>query len=91
LTQQHDELRYYSELYKVGVLVAALPSSDFERYQSGNLEELESVDIFEFFSSPLDPKLPRWQFELFQALGLSDDADVTGWGEQPFESANQNS
>ena len=82
IRQQNDELRYYSELYKVGVLVVAMDQEIFEQYLSGKLTkfEFEDVDVYEMFSAPYESKLHRWQKDFFTIQNITGPTSLGKWG-----------
>lgn len=82
LNQSNDELRYYSELYNVGVIVVAMDEDDFNKYKSGELKEIEEdqIDIHELFTASFEPRQVRWQKKFFQSIGIVDIQSLWKWG-----------
>lgn len=82
LRENSDELRYYSELYGVGVVVIALEEPHFKEYVKGKLNEIDTdrVDVYEVFSAPFEPRLRRWQKTFLEQLGISGTKELWGWG-----------
>lgn len=78
-----SELRYFSELYQVGILVVAMESQQYDDLQSGALEKPvddEDVDIIELYSAPYTAVQPRYQKEFLKTLKITSTPDVARWG-----------
>lgn len=82
LRESNEELRYYSELYKVGVIVVVIEDQHFNSFIKGDLSEIDAdmVDVYELFSSPFEPRLKRWQKEFLNALKITDTRSLWSWG-----------
>lgn len=82
LRENSDELRYYSELYGVGVVVIALEEPHFNEYTEGKLTEIDTdrVDVYEVYSAIFEPRLRRWQKTFLEQLGISNTKELWGWG-----------
>lgn len=80
--QTHEELRYYSELYGVGVLVV-VEEKHYASYLDGKLKEIDPdlVDVYELFSAPFESRLKRWQKKYLSALGIYDRSTLYSWGD----------
>jgi hypothetical protein len=79
-----SELRYFSELYHIGVLVIGMDQSKFDDLQSGRLAEPiedDDVDIIELYSAPYSPVQPRFQKEYLQSLRITSTPEVARWGQ----------
>jgi hypothetical protein len=82
LRENNEELRYYSELYGVGVVVIVLEDPHFKDYIDGKLEQIDTdrVDVYEIFSSTFEPRLGRWQKTFLDQLGITNTQELWGWG-----------
>lgn len=82
LRENNEELRYYSELFGVGVVIIALEAPHFEDYKVGKLEEIDTdrVDVYEIFSAPFEARLRRWQKSFLDQLGIANTKELWGWG-----------
>lgn len=82
LRENHDELRYYSELYGVGVVVIAIEEPHFKKYEEGELKEVDTdlVDVYEVFSAIHEPRLRRWQKSFLEQLNINSTKDLWSWG-----------
>ncbi len=70
-----QEMRYYTELFHVGVLVISLENEMYTELQRGTLKEplrYEDVDIIESFSAPFNFVQPKWQMKFCDALGITN-------------------
>jgi hypothetical protein len=84
LDKLDDEIRRYSELYRVGVLqlylekdaLATLRSSQ----SSSELPDLSAADIEERIPAPYDFIPPRYQIEFLKGLGLGDEEGLWTFG-----------
>ena len=82
------DLRYYSELYGVGVLVLPLPNDVFIELTKGNIssEDLEERGGFtELYSAPYFSVVPEQQAR-FVSTGLKIDSQkaLWNWGDEPI-------
>lgn len=78
------ELRYFSELYHIGVLVIGMDQSTYNDLQSGKLLEPiedDEVDIIELYSAPYSPVQPRFQKDYLQSLKITSTPEVARWGQ----------
>jgi len=77
------ELRYYSELYNVGVLLVAMDQSLFNEFKAGKVAELDpdDIDIYEIYSSLYETKQNRWQKDFLKALSIVESGQLWTWGE----------
>lgn len=78
-----DDMRYYSELYNVGVLVIILTDDDYQMYQKGNLGLLagyEPSDVVEALSAR-SAYVPLSQQRRFcEAISIDDMQSLMRWG-----------
>lgn len=83
IRENNDELRYYSELYGVGVVVIAMEKQHFKKYEQGELKEIDTdrVDVYEIFSASFEPRLRRWQKKFLKQLDILDTKSLWGWGD----------
>jgi hypothetical protein len=84
ITKISQDLRYYSELYKVGVLVIGMTKELFENLQNGKIKKAltdEDVNIIELYSAPYTPVLPKYQKDFFKrSLKVESYAQLAQWG-----------
>lgn len=83
LRENNEELRYYSELYRVGAVVIALENDHYKSYSRGELVEIDTdlVDVYELFSAPFEARLRRWQKQFLEELQISNTRELWSWGE----------
>ena len=79
----NDELRYFSELYNVGVLLAILDDEAYEKLVQGQIDVLspEEVDVYELFSPRYETRQNRWQKAFCNAIDIKDEQTLWTWGE----------
>ena len=78
-----QDMRYYSELYGIGVLAVAIENQAYERLQNGsNVQELdsESGEIIEIYSAPLQFVQPKYQMRFCEFLKASTPGELYQWG-----------
>jgi hypothetical protein len=77
-----DEMRYYSELFQVGILVIRLDTDTFSKLAKGEIESLDTsvVDIEEVNSAPYQIVQPKYQLEFCRAQGINVLHDLHRWG-----------
>lgn len=84
LDKLDDEIRRYSELYRVGVLQLYLEKNAFATLRSSqsnsSLPDLSAADIEERIPAPYDFIPPRYQIEFLKGLGLSDEEGLWTFG-----------
>jgi hypothetical protein len=80
-----SELRYFSELYQIGIVVVAMEQQQYDQLQLGELKdavEVEEVEIIELYSAPYTPVQPRFQKQyLHKNLKITSTPDVARWGQ----------
>jgi hypothetical protein len=86
ITKLDEELRYYSELFRVGVLVISMKQEDYDRLQRGTLVyELindDNVNVIELYSAPYSSVQSRYQISYLKCtLGLDSFSRLAKWGE----------
>ncbi len=86
ISKLDEELRYYSELFRVGVLVIAMKQDDYDRLQSGLLTEHlindDNVSVIELYSAPYSSVQSRYQVNYLRGtLGLDSFARLAQWGD----------
>lgn len=85
------DLRYYSELFCVGVLVIDLPNDLYERLAVSTLTELDKNNfkandgsaVREVLSAPWHHVPLKHQRPLCEALGIHDVSELIRWGWTP--------
>ncbi|NEO84612.1 MAG: hypothetical protein F6J87_10215 [Spirulina sp. SIO3F2] len=80
-----QDMRYYAELYNIGVLVLSLENETFEKLMQGTLDnslDSEEVDIVEIYSAPYNFVQPKYQIKFCHALGITCVKELYQWGNQ---------
>ena len=78
------ELRYYAELYRLGVLVVAVDNRLFSDLETGRQSRPlpdEDVDIIELYSAPYSPVQPNYQKQFLESLKIKSSVEIARWGE----------
>lgn len=84
LDKLDPELRYYSELFGVGVLIVAINKTKYDDLNAGQITQplaMDDVDIIEHYSAPFNFVQPRFQKPFIESLGIKDILEVAKWGE----------
>lgn len=80
-----QDMRYYSELYGIGVLVVSMDAQQFERLVSGQLIKalaVADVDMYELFSAPYHHVQPRYQERFCRDfLEITTTQHLLTWGD----------
>ena len=78
-----DDMRYYSEIYGVGVLQVVLSDPDFADYKKGAdvLSESTAGDVYEVLAAPFHQVPMDQQRRFCEALGIVDLRSLHLWGE----------
>lgn len=83
-------MRYYSELYQVGVLVISLEQDRFDSLLDGKLTKPinpEDADVLEVYSAPFCNVQRRYQFDYLEStLGIGSRRSLDRWGKAPEDS-----
>ena len=82
------EMRYYAELFKIGILVILLKDDDFEKLDSGQEvsfddDTSDTIDVIEINSAPYEYVQPKYQQEFCEALKIKTPHDLYEWGQKP--------
>lgn len=78
-----QDMRYYAELYNIGVLAIAVEEGIFNNLTSGSVLsdlDVERVDVIEIFSAPYNFVQPRYQIKFCNALGVGTLDKLYRWG-----------
>lgn len=78
-----QDMRYYAELYDIGVLVLSIEKTKFDDLMNGQLDnplESEDVDIVEMYSAPYNFVQPKYQKKFCDALGITCIKELYQWG-----------
>lgn len=78
-----QDMRYYAELYQIGVLVLSIENSNFEKLNEGQFHgelDLEDVDIIELYSAPYNFVQPKYQVKFLKAQGIECSKSLYRWG-----------
>lgn len=81
------EMRYYSELFGIGILIIGLSNKTFSELRNGKLEnpvELDDADIVEAYSAPFSYVQPQYQTKYCEAISIKGTKDLFAWGESPI-------
>jgi len=79
-----EDMRYYSELYNVGVLTLIMTDEDYGKYREGNLQNLQPYDandIIEVLSARFSPVPMSQQRRFCEAIEISDLQSLLRWGD----------
>lgn len=77
-------LRYYCELYSIGIIVLGLSSDIYEKLREGKLRsplEYDDIDITELYSAPYNYVQLKYQKEYCQSIGIREESELYTWGE----------
>jgi len=77
------DMRYYAELYDIGVLVISVENTRYDELMNGeNIGELASgdVEIIELYSAPYNFVQPKYQLQFCEALGIGNIQKLYQWG-----------
>jgi hypothetical protein len=83
-----QDMRYYAELYNIGVLVLSLENETFDKLIKGTLQnpcEFDEVDIMEIYSAPYNFVQPRYQIKFCDAVGITCVKELYQWGKRNTE------
>lgn len=78
-----QDMRYYAELYNIGVLALSLENRIFDQLVNGELTtplESDQVDVIEVYSAPYNFVQPKYQLKFCTALGISSAKELYQWG-----------
>lgn len=85
-----EDMRYYSELYNVGVLTLVMTDDDYRRYQSNDLSDLDISDpndVVEVLSARAAPVPMSQQRRFCEALEIADLQSLLRWGDREAPSS----
>jgi hypothetical protein len=77
------EMRYYSELYDVGVLTVVMPDESFKKYAEGTgatQDEMMAADVIEVLSARRAATPMEQQRKFCEAVQITDLATLMTWG-----------
>ncbi|HCN71933.1 MAG TPA: hypothetical protein DIS96_09520 [Pusillimonas sp.] len=83
VTKIPQDMRYYAELYNIGVLVLSMENDKFKALHDGRLTaplDSEDVEVIEIFSAPYNFVQPKYQVKFCEALGINCLKDLYRWG-----------
>jgi hypothetical protein len=84
-----QDIRYYAELYNIGVLVLSLKAEIFEKLITGALQtplgSEDEVDIVEIYSAPYNFVQPKYQIKFCNAVGIACVKELYQWGKNPVK------
>jgi hypothetical protein len=77
-------MRYYAELYNIGILVLAMDNNKYTQLQSGGLESIEpdDIEVIEVFYAPYNFVQPKYQLMFCESLGISCPKQLYRWGRE---------
>lgn len=79
-----SEMRYYADLYGIGILVVVLGDETYRSLIEENQQEdigLDEADVVEIYSAPFSYVQPRWQMDYCAKIGIGTHRDLYTWGE----------
>ncbi len=77
------DMRYYAELYNIGVLVISVEDNNYKKLMDGNLVEplsSDDVEIIELYSAPYNFVQPKYQLQFCKALDIKNIQELYHWG-----------
>jgi hypothetical protein len=77
------EMRYYSELYDVGVLTVVMSDESFQKYSDGGgatPDEMMAADVIEVLSARRAATPMQQQRRFCEAVQITDLATLMTWG-----------
>ncbi|MDD2881446.1 MAG: hypothetical protein PHQ58_13510 [Rhodoferax sp.] len=78
-----EDIKYYSELYKIGVIKLVLEDADYDRLLNDNdCKQLTSsdVEIIEICSASFNIPQDKYQLRFCENLGIKSTKDLYSWG-----------
>lgn len=78
-----DELRYYAELYQIGVLILGTDDEVYDNIIRGEVPaslEPDDIEIIEKYPAPRTTLLPEYQQQYLGALEINNQQQLWGWG-----------
>jgi len=78
-----QDMRYYAELYGIGVIALSMETEKFKKLHAGELTEpldSEDVEVMEVFSAPYSFVQPKYQVKFCDALGVKCLKELYRWG-----------
>lgn len=79
-----QDLRYYAELYGIGILMLSLDNQKYQSLIKGEIDkealEHDDIDVIEIYSAPYHFVQPKYQFKFCTALGIKNIKDLYHWG-----------
>lgn len=80
-----QDMRYYAELFGIGILVISMANDTYELLHSGRLDrpldaEKDAVEVIEVFSAPYSFVQPKYQLKFCNALNIGCLKDLHRWG-----------
>jgi len=79
-----SEMRYYAELYNIGILILSMENETFKEFQSGNFRKEfddSNITIIEKFTAPYNYVQPKYILQFCRALNINDSKQLYTWGE----------
>lgn len=80
---EDPKLRYYSELYSVGILIIELEQQVYDEYVAGKRTkpfEQDDVEIYELYSAPFSVVRPQYQWDYCSnSLKMTCEQDIQEW------------
>ncbi len=83
LQTHNEELRHYSELYKVGIIVVVLEEDHLQDFKQGLLKKIneDMVNVIEVSMAPYESHLLKWQKPFLTCLGVHEPNHLYEWGD----------
>lgn len=78
-----SDMRYYAELYNIGILILSVENSVFQALTEGKLNkplEASNTDAIEYYSAPFNYVQPVHQMRFLKALEVTDSKSLYAWG-----------
>lgn len=81
------DIRYYAEIYRIGILVLPMEEKDFIQLTTGIippnnelLKDYTSLDIIEYVSAPLDNTHFHFRDRFLSSIGVKKISELYDWG-----------
>lgn len=77
------DMRYYAELFGVGVLALSMDTETFQNLESGRIArplESDDAEVVEIFSAPFNFVQPKYQVKYCEAVGIKCPKEFYRWG-----------
>lgn len=84
INQIPSDLRYYCEVYSVGLLLVVLNDDLYEKFLNGDVSSISSEDdyeIKEIYPAPFNSIRMKYQKKFLNSINIVEPGDVYTWGD----------